>query len=205
MTRSGGFERRPAQRIGAGLGVLHGEAVELEAGAQEAADLDLVVDDEDDGSGFSHRVRPRVGWRVVANGRWIETVVPWSAPELAAWILPPLAPTKALAIHRPRPEPEVVGGVARAAEEPLAELRLFLAGEPDAAVVHRQHDVAPVALGRHRDRRAGGRIFGRVVDDLHECLLDQHRIDIDQRQIGVHVERDMVAGTAAAGGARAPN
>jgi len=52
----------------------------------------------------------------------------------------------------------------------------------------------PVALGRHRDGRSGGRIFGGVVDDLHEGLLDQQRIDIDEREIGVHVEVDLVPG-----------
>ena len=43
------------QRVGAGLGVLHDEAVELQAGAQKAADLHFVVDDENNGSRFSHR------------------------------------------------------------------------------------------------------------------------------------------------------
>ena len=50
----GRLQRRRAQRLGAGLGLLHLEAVELEAGAQEAPDLDLVVDDEDGGRYFTH-------------------------------------------------------------------------------------------------------------------------------------------------------
>jgi hypothetical protein len=60
--------------------------------------------------------------------------------------------------------------------------------------VDREHHVAAVALGRQRDRGAHGRIFGRIVDDLHECLLDQDGIDIDERQVRVHVERDIVTG-----------
>ena len=60
MMRSGCFSVTRLQRVGAGLGVLHDKAVELEPGAQEAADLDFIVDDEDDGRGFSHRDRPRV-------------------------------------------------------------------------------------------------------------------------------------------------
>ena len=41
-------------------------------------------------------------------GKWIETVVPQSGPSLSTSTLPPLALMKALAIHRPRPEPDVV-------------------------------------------------------------------------------------------------
>ena len=37
---------RTAQRVAAGLRVLHGETVELEPGAKKTADLNLVVDDE---------------------------------------------------------------------------------------------------------------------------------------------------------------
>jgi hypothetical protein len=55
-----------------------------------------------------------------------------------------------------------------------------------------------IALGGHVDGRSCRRIFGRVVDHLHECLLHQHRIDIDQGQIGVHRHRDAVAGKPAA-------
>ena len=69
MIEIGRLERHPVQRIGAGLGVLHDEAVELEPGAQKAADLHLVVDDENNGSGFSHRDRPPVGAGVAASGR----------------------------------------------------------------------------------------------------------------------------------------
>src|SRR5262249_26159309 len=51
---------------------------------------------------------PTSGWLAgVAKGRWIDTVVPRSTPALAASILPPLAVTKAFAIHRPRPGPGV--------------------------------------------------------------------------------------------------
>src|SRR5439155_7539083 len=44
--------------------------------------------------------------------------------------------------------------VTGAAEEPLADLRVLLRREADAAVAHREHDGAPVARGRARDRRA---------------------------------------------------
>src|SRR5262245_17814397 len=39
------LQRHPFQRVGAGFGVLHHEAVEFQSGAQEAADLHLVIDD----------------------------------------------------------------------------------------------------------------------------------------------------------------
>ena len=53
-------QRRRAQRLGAGFGFLYGEAVELEAGAQEAPDLDLVVDDQHARRDFIHRYWPPV-------------------------------------------------------------------------------------------------------------------------------------------------
>ncbi|HEY2531681.1 MAG TPA: hypothetical protein VGJ20_27760, partial [Xanthobacteraceae bacterium] len=42
------------------------------------------------------------------TGRRIETVVPRPAPVLSTSTLPPLAMMKALVIHNPSPEPEVV-------------------------------------------------------------------------------------------------
>ena len=47
-----------ADALGAGGRFLHGEALELEPGAQEAADLHLVVDDERDEAGPIHRRSP---------------------------------------------------------------------------------------------------------------------------------------------------
>ena len=46
-------QRRRADGFGAGAGFVHDEAVELEAGAQEPADLHLVIDDEHD-RGLAH-------------------------------------------------------------------------------------------------------------------------------------------------------
>src|SRR4030081_122516 len=74
-------------------------------------------------------------------------------------------------------------GVAGAAEEPVAELRAFLVGEADAGILDGKQQAVAVALGRHRDGGARGRIFGRVVDDLREGLLDENRIHIDERQV----------------------
>jgi hypothetical protein len=42
------------------------------------------------------------------TGKRIVTVVPLSSPRLVASIVPPFAPTNALAIQKPRPEPGVV-------------------------------------------------------------------------------------------------
>src|SRR5262249_58736220 len=42
--------------------------------------------------------------------------------------------------------------------------------------------------------RARRRIFRRVMDDWPECLLDQHGIYINERQIRIHVERKGMRG-----------
>ncbi len=69
MTRLGRLECRPAQGLGAGLRVLHGEAVELEAGAQEPPDLNLVVDHQNYGR-FVQSSDSTSGWCAEpANGR----------------------------------------------------------------------------------------------------------------------------------------
>src|SRR5262249_10682564 len=86
------------------------------------------------------------------------------------------------------------GGEAIATEEPFTKLRHLVRREAGAAVVHREHHVVTVPLGADFDRGAARRIFGGVVDDLHEGLLDQHRVDIDERQVGVHVECHFVLG-----------
>ena len=58
--------------------------------------------------------------------------------------------------------------------------------------MHREHHIVTISLGADVDRGAARRILGRVVYDLHEGLLDQHRVDIDERQVRVHVERHLV-------------
>ena len=93
-------------------------------------------------------------------------------------------------------------GVARPAEEAAADLALFLAGEPGAAIVDREHDGLAVGMGGDADRRAGRRIFRGIVEDLHQRLLDLRRIGTHDRQIGIEIERHRIAGQAAAGGAR---
>ena len=62
-------QRRRADRFGAGAGLVHDEAVEFETGAQEAADLNLVVDDEHDRGGLTHLRRfPFAGRRLASPG-----------------------------------------------------------------------------------------------------------------------------------------
>ena len=54
-------QRSGADRLGAGAGLVHHEAVELETRAQKATDLNLVVDDEHDRGWLTHLRRFRVG------------------------------------------------------------------------------------------------------------------------------------------------
>ena len=51
----GGLQRRRTQRLGAGLGLLDGKAVELEAGAQKPPDLHFVVDHKHAGRNLIHQ------------------------------------------------------------------------------------------------------------------------------------------------------
>src|SRR6185369_16009027 len=75
------------------------------------------------------------------------------------------------------------GRLAHAAGEFL-EYRLLLAlrytrprvGDTDEQVVAGD-------LCRNRDRRTGGRVLGRVLDQVVEHALDQRRVEFDQRQI----------------------
>ncbi len=112
---------RAAQALGGVRGLVDGEAVELEAGAQETPDLRLVVDDEHDGGLLSHGLRHSGRACAPESATRRISVEPRSTPSLFASRLPPLACRNALAIHRPRPEPEVAAAGAIAAEEALAE------------------------------------------------------------------------------------
>ncbi len=56
-------QRRRADGLGAGGGLVHDKAVEFETGAQEAPDLYFVIDDEHDRRRFTHLRRFRFGGR----------------------------------------------------------------------------------------------------------------------------------------------
>src|SRR5258705_12635557 len=64
---------------------------------------------------------------------------------------------------------------AAALVEDLQQYRILFAYAPD------------------RYRGVGGRIFRRVVQDVKEHLLEQHRVELQHRQIGGELERDLVA------------
>src|SRR5208282_3206495 len=77
-------------------------------------------------------------------------------------------------VRNPQAEPGPGGGhcMTRSAEEATADLALFLAGEARAAIMNREHDGLSVGMRSDADRRADGRIFRRIVEDLHQRLLD---------------------------------
>ena len=190
----GRLERRPAQRIGAGLGVLHGEAVELEAGAQKRRIWASSSTTRTTGSALIIGSHP--GWLSgVANGRWIDTVLPWSAPRLMASILPPLAPTKALAIHGPRPEPEVAAAwraprkkrsPSCACSSPVSPMPRIV--DPDSTTSARVAFAATV-IGEPAGEYLAARCR-RSARTPARPAPDRHR----RTAVGVHVERDVVAG-----------
>jgi hypothetical protein len=95
------------------------------------------------------------------------------------------------------------GGMPLTTKEPLAGTRPLLRRKPGTAVRHRNRHVVPRALPLDLDMRSGSRILHRIVEDLNERLLDQHRIHVNQWQIGGDTDGDVVslqAGTAALDG-----
>ena len=154
----GRLQRRRAQRFGAGLGLLHREAVEFEAGAQEAADLNFVVDDENGRRDFIHRhVDLHHGRRRsprsigVRRNRQMDRHRRAAVGAFALDLdLAAVGGDEGVGDPQSEARARRGGGMARAAEEALADLVLLLAGQAGAAIVHREHDGLPVADGRRR-------------------------------------------------------
>ena len=126
-------------------------------------------------------------------GKWIETVVPRSRPafdlDLAA-----VGGNKGVGDPQAEPGSRCGDGVARPAEEAVADLALLFAGKARAIVVDREHDGVAVLMGADADRRTDRRVFGGIVENLHQRLLDLRRIDTNDRQIRIEIERYRIAG-----------
>src|SRR5215470_1496218 len=89
--------------------------------------------------------------------------------------------------------------MARAAKEALRELVFFVGSQAYAFVVHRNDHLLIFNLCSNLNGRRGQREFCGVGDDLAERLLDQHRINVDERQISGKIEIDAAIGMAKTG------
>ncbi len=63
--------------------------------------------------------------------------------------------------------------------------------DPRPLVRQADQRLRAIALHLQLDRRAGGRVFRRVLDDVRESLADQHGIDVKHRQIERHIDDDV--------------
>src|SRR5665647_2229785 len=99
-------------------------------------------------------------------------------------------------IGDPQPQAGTAGGsgMAVAAHETVPYFRLFGGGQSAALVAHAEDHAVILRARRHRDAGAGIGVFHRIVEDLHQGLLHQHRIDMDERQIVREIEHDMPVG-----------
>ena len=70
----------------------------------------------------------------------------------------------------------------------------FRFGDSQPGTLIGDSDVQPAILRARRDLdpRAGFGIFHSIVEYLNQCLLHQYGIDVDQRQIGRHIEGEAV-------------
>ena len=164
ITRSIG--RSVAERIAsrAGSGFMHDEAVELEAGAQEPADLDLVVDDENDRGGLTHRHRfPVAATAACVTGNSIETVVPSAGAGADGADFSAIRGDEG--IGDPQAEARTAGGcgMTLAAREAVPDFRFSRRGQAGALVGD-----ADDACGRRR-ARGGPRSASRAANISPHC------------------------------------
>ena len=170
------------QRLFAGFGVVHFISGAGESGAHDAADLGLVVHDEN--ASGAHRCAPSPS--VVVKGKVIRKVVSSGTAvyrELSVVRLHDVvcdcetqAEARNLILDR------------RAAIKALEEAALLLFRNPWAAIGDLELDDA-VAIGHaHRDGRARRGILERIVEHLLERQLQQPAIERELRQRSLQLE-----------------
>ncbi len=77
----------------------------------------------------------------------------------------------------------------------LIEDELELVGRNAGSLIQ-DVEAQPVLIARAADAHngAGLRIFGRVVEQVEQHLLEQGGVDLDHGQIGRHIELDPMLG-----------
>ena len=162
------------------------------AGAQEAAHLRLVLDEDDHGRGrrrgrardrLSHRSSLGIGGASF-TGSVKRTARRRRRARFSAQMRPPCAVTIAsadreaepgapLASRRPRP-----GRTSRRCAAPRP------AGRPGPRSATSISTAPPASAARHLDRAPGRRVLERVLEQVDQHLLDQHVVHRHERQVG---------------------
>ena len=74
--------------------------------------------------------------------------------------------------------------------ELVEDLVFFSSRNAEAAIRDRDHDTVADRAGRDIDRSACRRVLGGILEQIGEDLLDEHRVNVDQRQVVRKVHRD---------------
>ena len=94
-------------------------------------------------------------------------------------------------IARPRPTPEVAD--SRSPRVNFSKIASSCpSAEPGPLSRHRDQQILARGCGREPHRAAGRRVLGGVLQQIAQHALDQHGIELDQRQLAVEVDLDAV-------------
>ena len=200
MTTSGWRLGRLDQPVLAGGRLVQPVALSAEGGAQEPADLRLVLDEDDDRRTARACSRPARSQAAsfslgMGGASFTGSVKRTRDPppgRFSAQMRPPCAWTMPWQIARPSPAPRTGrGGLGPV--ELLEDAPLLARRQPRAAIGDLDQHGAAGVRRRHLDRAPGRRVLERVVEQVDQHLLDQHVVHRHERQLGRH-----------AGGDRAP-
>ena len=176
----------------------------LERGADETPDLGLVLDQQGHGRRARSRglaLHPAAAFPGAAS---ITKRAPLATPGSAV-IVPLWASTIARQMASPRPTPGVADSFSpRVNFSKIASSLPLGSPGPSSATVSRRR--SPCARCGDHDARPRRRVLRGVLEQVHQHALDQHRVDLDQRQVARHVDLDLVPGKrgAASTGGRSP-
>ena len=85
------------------------------------------------------------------------------------------------AVDQRQTDPQPPGGVGQrlvTLDEELEDAREHVFGDADAGVAHPQGDLFVLLSDDHADAPAGRRVLGRVVDQIHDDLLEPGRVGL---------------------------
>ena len=180
MTRSGrGGEQ--ALGLAAGAGLEHVEALRGEAGAQQPADRRLVVDDEDADGGGAHAACSARG---PAAGRVTVKTAPGPVGAVAGDDGAAHRLDEAAADRKAEAGAGAHAVALLHAVELVEDALELVRRDALALVDDAQSDAARAgAAGLDPDGRALGGVFRGVVEQVEQHLLEEHRVDVDHRQV----------------------
>ena len=93
--------------------------------------------------------------------------------------IPPCAWTMPLLMDRPRPVPADIAGLALDTVELVKDAGQIFHRDACPAVGDLDLQKAPCCFGLDLDRQVGWGILDGIIDDVHQHLLDQNKIQLD--------------------------